>query len=490
MLSDFIQTKLISNLGFEPTLSQKTLIGELAPFIHQIEREAILVIKGYAGTGKTTMVNALIKTLGELQIKSVLMAPTGRAAKVMNAVTRKTAFTIHKKIYRQKTSSDGFGNFALDRNLHGNTIFIVDEASMIANQSFDQNNFGSGKLLDDLIDYVFEGKHCKLILIGDTAQLPPVKLKISPALDKTYLERYDRPITEIFLSEIVRQRVASGIIHNATIIRHAIDQTQQTESSEPKAFFEETSGKQLGYPKLNSFDFEDVMSITGAELLDELSHSYDKYGLEETMVICRSNKRANRYNEGIRKSILWLENQINIGDILMVVKNNYFWVDKEDKTDFIANGDIVKITRINSYKELYGHKFASVEIELLDKDNSEREVMIMLDTLELESASMSYEAMQTFYRTVEEDYADVGSKKKRFEKIRENPYFNALQVKFAYAVTCHKAQGGQWKSVFIDQGYLLDDMLDVEYYRWLYTAITRSAEKLYLVNFKDDFFKP
>jgi exodeoxyribonuclease-5 len=432
-----------------------------------------MVIKGYAGTGKTTMVNSITKVLQSLKIKSVLLAPTGRAAKVLAGYTGLPAFTIHKKIYRQKSSSDGFGFFVLDKNLHKNTYFIVDEASMISNESSENSVFGSGKVLDDLLEYVYSGENCRLVLVGDTAQLPPVGLNVSPALEADFLEYCGFGVKMVELTEVVRQNKDSGILTNATQLRNRIG--DETETS--------------GFFTLVLDKFSDVEKISGGELIQSISSSYDKYGIFETAVVTRSNKRANLYNKGIRASILYRENEIERGDLLMVVKNNYFWVDEEMKLDFIANGDTAEVVQIYKYEELYGFRFANVCLRFIDYDDTEIDCKIFLETLNIETASFSYEQNRALFDAVSEDYLDVRNKRERWKKVKENPYFNALQVKFAYAVTCHKAQGGQWKAVYIDHGFLNEEMLDIEFYRWLYTAFTRPSEKLFLVNFDKGFFE-
>ncbi len=473
MIKNHLKAILTQNLPFAPTSCQQKLIDVLSEYITSYEPDEIMLIKGYAGTGKTTMVYSLTQSLASIKIRSVLLAPTGRAAKVMSGYCKRPAFTIHKKIYRQKSSNDGMGKFALDKNLHKNTYFIVDEASMISNELSENSVFGSGRVLDDLLEYVYSGENCRLVLVGDTAQLPPVKLNVSPALDLASLEYCGFSVKEVELKEVVRQSKDSGILYNATELRNRIG-----ESIENTGFFP---------IEINSFD--DVERVSGGELIETISSAYDKYGLFETTIVTRSNKRANLFNKGIRGSILYKENEIEKGDLLMVVKNNYFWVDEDMELDFIANGDIAEIVSIYGYEELYGFKFANVSLRFIDYDDFEIDCKIFLETLNIESASFSFEQNKQLYETISEDYADVRSKKERWKKIKENPYYNALQVKFAYAVTCHKAQGGQWKAVFVDHGYLVEDMLDNDYYRWLYTAFTRPTEKLYLVNFDKGFFE-
>ncbi len=473
MIKNHLKAILTKNLQFSPTAGQAHLIEVLADYIFSDEPDEIMLIKGYAGTGKTTMLYSLTQALLSLKIRSVLMAPTGRAAKVLAGYTKMPAFTVHKNIYRQKTSADGFGRFDLDRNLYKNTFFIVDEASMISNQTNEGSVFGSGKLLDDLLEYVYSGENCKLVLVGDTAQLPPVGLNISPALEKASLEEHGFGVKEIELKEVVRQAEGSGILVNATKIRNRI-------GNEPQ---------ETGFFQVNVRDFIDVERIAGAELIESISTSYDKYGLFDTTVVTRSNKRANLYNKGIRGSILYKENEIERGDLLMVVKNNYFWANQDENIDFIANGDIAEVVSIYSYEELYDFRYANVSLRFIDYENVEIDCKIFLETLSIESASFTYEQNRKLFDTVSEDYMEIRNKRNRWKKVRENPYFNALQVKYAYALTCHKAQGGQWKAVYVDMGYINEDMLDVEYYRWLYTAFTRPTEKLFLVNFNKQFFE-
>ncbi len=468
MLRKFISERLLENLDFQPTLGQEDLIHDLAIFLASEDCNEIMLVKGYAGTGKTTLLKSLVKTLNSLKQKSVLLAPTGRAAKVLTAYSGHPAWTIHKKIYRQKSGRDGLGDFVLDRNLHKNTCFIVDEASMIGDRSPDAF-FGSGDLLRDLVDYVEAGSQCRLVLVGDTAQLPPVGLDMSPALSPERLESFGYRVREIELTDVVRQAEDSGILHNATSIRNLI-----------------TDGLE-DYPRFNFDAFPDITMITGAELLETISSSYDRYGTSDTIVVTRSNKRANKFNAGIRSQILWREEQVSPGDLLMVVKNNYFWKDGDNRIDFIANGDIIRVVKVLSTEEVHGHRFANILVTLPDYQDIGMDVKVLLDVIDLEAPSLNYDQQKTLYLSVAEDYPEESSKRKVAEKISTDPYFNALQVKFAYAVTCHKAQGGQWKSVFLDQGYFTEEMLSLDYLRWLYTAFTRASEKLYLVNFARQF---
>jgi exodeoxyribonuclease-5 len=472
MLKNHVKALLEQNLLFTPTHCQSDLMAGLADFITSGEQDKIMLIKGFAGTGKTTMINALTQSLKLLKIRTVLLAPTGRAAKVMAGYTSMPAFTIHKKIYRQQSSADGMGRFVLDKNLHKNTWFVVDEASMISNENNENSVFGSGRLLNDLLEYVYSGTNCRLILVGDTAQLPPVGLAVSPALDAENIQKEGFDVVEYVLTEVVRQAAGSGILSCATQIRQRIEE-----------------GIFTGFFQFDLHLFDDVVRVSGDELIERISSCYSKYGIFETTIVTRSNKRANLYNKGIRGSILYRENEIERGDLLMVVKNNYYWMDEASKLEFIANGDIAEVVSIYGYQELYGFRFADVCLRFVDYDDVELDCKIFLDTLSIESASFSYEQNRRLFEAVSEDYLDIPNKRERWKKIKENPHFNALQVKYAYALTCHKAQGGQWKAVFVDHGYLTEEMLDNEYYRWLYTAFTRPVEKLFLVNFHKSFFE-
>jgi exodeoxyribonuclease V len=470
MLKNHLATGILSNLGYKPTSQQENVAGFLSEFIVEQSPDKVFLLKGYAGTGKTTLIGALVKTLSKLKIQTVLLAPTGRAAKVLATYTGKPAYTIHKKIYRQKSSKDGFGVFELAKNLSSNTLFIVDEASMISVNSGDISIFGSGNLLEDLLEFVYNGINCRLILTGDSAQLPPVSFDESPALDPMKLSNMGFTVSEQFLSEVVRQELNSGILQNATKIRERIENGISWT------------------PKISIGKYKDINRISGNELIEELSDSYHKAGMGETIVVCRSNKTANTYNAGIRNRILGREEEISQGDLLMVVKNNYFWTENEDVVPFIANGDIAEIVHIHKHEELYDFRFAEVTLRFPDYDEYEPRVKILLDTLGINSAALDTESNKKLFYNILEDYAEEKTKKKRYEKVRNNPHFNALQVKFAYAVTCHKAQGGQWKNVFIDQGFIKEDMINNEYLRWLYTAFTRATEKIFLVNFGKQYF--
>jgi exodeoxyribonuclease-5 len=470
MLRTHIARLIEDNFDYEPTDSQRELILKLSFFLTDSSPKNIFLLKGYAGTGKTSIISSLVKTFDEFRIQYVLLAPTGRAAKVLSTYTQRPAFTIHKKIYIQKSSKEGMGIFVLEKNMYSNTYFIIDEASMINNQAQELEIFGTGRLLDDLVEYVYNGKNNKLILIGDTAQLPPVGLNISPALDPEVLKKFDLKVTESGLRDVIRQSMGSGILHNATAIRNLLD------------------NRNIGLPSIRTKGFRDVIPISGQDLLEELERSYYDNGHDRTIVVTRSNKRANKYNQGIRNQILNRESEISRGDFVMIVRNNYFWLDEDQATDFIANGDIAEVVRISNIEEQYGFRFADATLSFPDYGNMEVTCKVMIDTLMIETAALDHEKSTELYHHIIEDYPEIKSKRKQYETVREHPYFNALQIKFAYAVTCHKAQGGQWDSVFIDQGYINEDMINVEYLRWLYTAFTRAIKKLYLINFNTKYF--
>ena len=464
------QSVFLSYLSFTPTPDQSELITLLAEFIESTNERQILVIKGYAGTGKTNMVATLSKTLPTFKWKSVLLAPTGRAAKVLSNYSKHPAQTIHKKIFRKTPTHDGGVMFTLGENLHKNTIFIVDEASMIGMDNPDSNSI-YGSLLESLFEYVFSGDNCKLILVGDTAQLPPVGASDSPALSIEYLKAaYHLNIKHIELKQVARQQDASGILLNATHLRDCIGN-----------FTNE-------FPKLK--EFKDVVRLSGDELEDALNNAYSNYGFNDVLIVTRSNKRANLFNQAVRARVRYMEEDLCGGDLMMVVKNNYFWLDEKSDIGFIANGDSLQIKKISKRKELYGFNFAECVVQLCDYDNAP-EIMLnlILDAVSTDNPALTKEQQQLLFESVMEDVADEPVKGRRMAYLKQNPFFNALQVKFNYAVTCHKAQGGQWPVVFIDQGYLTKDMLNVEFIRWLYTAFTRASEKVYLMNFSDDFFE-
>tara|TARA_B110000003_G_scaffold276576_1_gene324084 strand:- start:15874 stop:17298 length:1425 start_codon:yes stop_codon:yes gene_type:complete len=467
--SDFYK-ELLKKFPYVPTLKQSELFLLLVNFIFSKNYQSIFLLKGYAGTGKTTMVSTLVSNLWKVNKKSVLLAPTGRAAKVISAYSKKQALTIHKKIYFPKKHKNGSVDFILKPNKHYNTIFIVDEASMIPDRPNNGKLFENSSLLDDLISYVYSGTNCKLILIGDTAQLPPVKLSISPALEENRLEvDYNKNIQMIELTEVTRQHKNSGILVNATILRTLIDND------------------------LNNFqfnlEFPDIIRLLdGYETQDAITDCYDNYGIEDTAFIVRSNKRAIQYNQQIRSQILGQENEISSGDYVMVLKNNYFWLKDSSNAGFIANGDTCEVLRINSIKELYDFRFAEVSVRMIDYPNQQPfDTVLILDTLTSETPSLTYEQSNKLYEAVREDYLDEKSKYKQLLAVKKNPFFNSLQVKFSYAITCHKSQGGQWKTIFIEQPYLPNGT-SKEYFRWLYTAMTRAKEKLFLIGFNKEYF--
>ena len=459
--------RLLKHFSHKPTKEQKAVLEDLSEFISTLGSRSIFLLKGYAGTGKTTLISALVKSLPSVGKRSALLAPTGRAAKVLAKYSKRKASTLHKKIYWIRTSKNGNTFITLKENLHTNTIFIVDEASMIPEDLND--SLSKRSLLEDLIKYVYEGIDCKLILIGDTAQLPPVHLDVSPALDEENLDKkYQKQIISKELKEVVRQEKNSLVLENATQLRKLI----------------EVNNNSLPKIKLNN----DVIRISsGEDLQENIEAAYAQSGVENTTIICRSNKRANQYNNRIRSEILWQEDIISSGDILMVVRNNYFWLDEKSEAGFLANGDIIEVTRVKEIIERYGFKFAKASIKLLDYQNeNEVETILLLDTISSESPSLKYEEYKKLYKEVGLDYK---GQKDINKKIKENEFFNAIQIKFGYSITCHKAQGGQWKEVFIDIGYFKKEMLDKNYLRWLYTAFTRSTEKLYLIGFNSDFYK-
>jgi exodeoxyribonuclease-5 len=465
-------TVLREKFPHEPTLTQSVALQKLASYVLSKEKEQLFLLKGFAGTGKTTIVGTLVNNLWRTSMKAVLMAPTGRAAKVMSNYSKTQAFTIHRKIYFPKKHSGGGVQFVMAPNKHRNTIFIVDEASMIPDTPADSKLFENGSLLDDLVMFTYSGHNCKLVLIGDTAQLPPVHLDLSPALDEGKLSlNYNKEVTKLELDEVVRQSEDSGILMNATLLREQLQ----------GVFFDDF--------KFNVSGFSDIVRLVdGYEIQEAIDSSYAENGKEETTIIVRSNKRANLYNENIRSRILYLENDLAVGDFMMVVKNNYFWLKPTSEAGFIANGDIIEILEIFAIKELYGFKFAEVKVKMVDYPNqSPFETVLLLDTIQAVTPSLSYEDGNRLYQEVMKDYANEKSKYKKFLGVKNNKYFNALQVKFSYAITCHKSQGGQWNTVFVEQPYLPNG-IDKEYLRWLYTAVTRAKKQLYLIGFKSDFF--
>ena len=469
--------EILAEFRFEPTHEQAIAMNRLAQFVDDPAAKRVFLLKGYAGTGKTAIVGALVRSMVRHRRRVVLMAPTGRAAKVFSNTSGFPACTIHKKIYRQKSMLDA-GSFQLDRNMHEHTLFLVDEASMISNEGLSGSTFGTGRLLDDLISYVYSGVDCRLLMLGDQAQLPPVGEHESPGLSAGMLRGYGLEVSEFCLENVMRQEHESGILYNATVLRNfTIDATAAA-----------------GF-RFRLDGFKDVVKISGSELIETLSGCYIRDGIDETMVLCRSNKRAIVYNNGIRNAILDREDELNRGDSVMIVKNNYYWTERlvaEEGADsyanipsFIANGDIAVIRRVRRERELYGFRFEDAVLSFPDYDDLEIDVTLLLDTLHSEAPSLTREESDKLFNSVMEDYADVPSKKEKMKLLRENRYFNALQIKYAYAVTCHKAQGGQWKNIFIDQGYVTPEMQDEDYYRWLYTALTRATQTVYLVNWPE-----
>ena len=472
MQSITIATQIYAKLSFQPTENQKKIIESFSNYLSDDDFSRFFVLNGYAGTGKTTLIAAIVAALKMLGIKTILLAPTGRAAKVLSQYTSEKALTIHKRIYREQTNAQYESKFSLNINREADALFIVDEASMLSTgRNSDKTIFGSGSLLEDLIQYVRSGKRCRLMLVGDSAQLPPVGDDYSPALSPAELLPY-ADVEYQTMDEVVRQEQSSGILFNATLVRCMLE----------NGIYE--------IPHLD-MGYDDIETVSGGEFLEKLQDCYDKYGRDETIVITRSNKRANRYNEGIRRNTLFAEEEIESGDMLMVVKNNYHYTERIEQCpmNFIANGDIARLKRIRRFEELYGFRYANAVLEFGDYDNTEIECKVLLDTLNSESPSLTYEQSQQLFSQIEQDYTDIKSKIKRFKEIRENKYFNALQVKFSYAVTCHKAQGGQWSAVFIDRFLFGDEPMTKDMLRWLYTAMTRATEHLFLVNFDDKFFE-
>lgn len=471
MHSTHISTQIYAKISFDATINQKKIIESLSEFLTQEDYSKIFILNGYAGTGKTTLISALVAALKDLGIKCVLLAPTGRAAKVLTQYSSQTAYTIHKKIYRERTTADYESKFSLNINRDRGAVYIVDEASMLSSGGDSGSLFGSGNLLDDLITYVRQGKECRLILVGDDAQLPPVGSDFSPALEPSELLPYG-DVEYGTMNEVVRQNADSGILFNATLVRCMLENNL------------------CEIPRFDT-SFDDFRSIAGGELMECLQDCYDRYGRDETIVITRSNKRANRYNEGIRRYTLSAEEEIESGDMLMIVKNNYHYTERVENSpmSFVANGDTARLRRIRRFEEFYGFRFIDAVLSFPDYDDYELECKVLLDTLSSESPSLTREQSQQLFFEVEKDYADIRSKIKRYRAIRESPHFNAMQVKFAYAVTCHKAQGGQWRAVFIDRCLFGDEPMTRDMLRWLYTAITRATERVYLVNFDERFFE-
>ena len=475
-ITDDLGALIRENFLHNPTKEQEKAISLLSDFLLSREQDSIFLLKGYAGTGKTSLLASLVRTMQQLRLRVMLLAPTGRAAKVLSNYAGAPAFTIHRKIYRQKsiTEMDVFQN---NINMRQDTLFIVDEASMIANDAHEQTMFGTGRLLDDLMQYVYSCNGCRLLLVGDTAQLPPVGETESPALSRTMLEGYGMEVTELCLTQVVRQLEESGILWNATMLRSLIQNDDV-----------------YAFPKLRGKSFPDIKVLPGNELIEALEQSYRNHGTDGTIVVTRSNKRANIFNNGIRTRILDYETELSGGDLIMVAKNNYYWTEREqaangvaaDAMTFIANGDVAIVRRMRNERSFYGFRFADVTLCFPDYDHRELDVTILLDTLQSESPALTRQQQETLFNGVWEDYPELTNKRDRMKRLRQDIYYNALQIKYAYAVTCHKAQGGQWEHVYIDQGYINEEMLSPDYFRWLYTAITRATEQVYLVNWPDN----
>ena len=482
MIVDELKYKILQQFGFPPTQEQANALDVFARFLTDRNPQVVMILRGSAGTGKTSLSGAIVRTLQAIRQKVMLLAPTGRAAKVFSLNSGTPAYTIHRRIYREKSFSGVDGQFNLNDNLFTDTLFMVDEASMVANMGLGGMNFGSGCLLDDLVHFVYQGRNDRLMLIGDKAQLPPVGEEESPALNAAMLQGYGLTVYECDLNEVLRQSKQSGILYNATMIRQMITHDDITQ-----------------LPKIRFTGFSDIRQMPGAELIEALADSYHHVGLDDTIVVTRSNKRANIFNQGIRNMVLDREEELSQGDILMIVKNNYYWMEEERKKikekdnqvpsndipAFLANGDRAKVLKVRRRIDLYGFRFATLLLQFPDYGNYELEATVLLDTLTSEAPALTHEQQEQLFHQIEEDYQDVPLKADRMKAIRQDQFYNALQVKFAYAVTCHKAQGGQWSHVYVDQGYMTDDMLTPDYIHWLYTAFTRATEMLYLVNWPE-----
>ena len=482
MVVDELKYKILQQFGFPPTLEQANALDVFARFLTDRNPQVVMILRGSAGTGKTSLSGAIVRTLQSIRQKVMLLAPTGRAAKVFSLNSGSPAYTIHRRIYREKSFSGVDGQFNLNDNLFTDTLFMVDEASMVANMGLGGMSFGSGCLLDDLVHFVYQGRNDRLMLIGDKAQLPPVGEEESPALNAAMLQGYGLTVYECDLNEVLRQSEQSGILYNATMIRQMITHDDITQ-----------------LPKIRFTGFSDIKPMPGAELIEALADSYHHVGLDDTIVVTRSNKRANIFNQGIRNMVLDREEELSQGDILMIVKNNYYWMEEERKKikekdnqvpsndipAFLANGDRAKVLKVRRRIDLYGFRFATLLLQFPDYGNYELEATVLLDTLTSEAPALTHDQQEQLFHQIEEDYQDVPLKADRMKAIRQDQFYNALQVKFAYAVTCHKAQGGQWAHVYVDQGYMTDDMLTPDYIHWLYTAFTRATEMLYLVNWPE-----
>lgn len=467
MITDELTFRIRQNFPFMPTPEQDGAIRSFVNFLTDREPHVLMILRGSAGTGKTSLAGAIVKTLVQMKQKVMLLAPTGRAAKVFSMNSEgHPAFTIHRKIYRQRTFDGSGGVFNINDNLHADTLFMVDEASMVANEGMNETAFGTGRLLDDLVKYVYQGRNCRMVLMGDKAQLPPIGEEESPALLTQVMEGYGLKVYECDLNQVLRQSEGSGILYNATLIRRMITHDEMT-----------------ALPQIRFAGFADIRMIPGDELIESLNSSYSEVGMDETMVVTRSNKRANIYNQGIRNTVLGREEQLTTGDMLMIVKNNYYWTEKEKSPiSFLANGDRARIQRVRNIHNMYGFTFADVWLQFPDYENHELQATVILDSLLTEAPALTPDQSEKLFNLVLEDYEDVPLKADRMKAIKTDAYFNAIQIKYAYAVTCHKAQGGQWEHVYLDQGYITDEMLTPDYIHWLYTAFTRARSKLFLVN--------
>lgn len=464
MINHLLATQIKKNFAYRPTVQQEFVVDSLSAFFANGDSRSLLLLKGYAGTGKTTLLSAFVRALDENGIRCVLLAPTGRAAKVFARYANHPAYTIHRRIYHQ----DGDGDFCLAQNNTPGQLFIVDEASMIGCDPYGMGQ-GGGNLLDDLITYVYSGQNCRLILLGDVAQLPPVGQEDSPALSRRRLEGYGLDVTELLMTEVVRQGEASGVLHNATNLRTLLDE-----------------GRVDLLPRIRFSGFSDIIPLDGQDLMDVLERCYEVDGQDETIVITRSNKRANLYNNGIRSRILYREEELESGDIIMIARNNYYWTREIKRVPFLANGEMARVRRAGRRHELYGCHFQEAELELLGYEGEILIANVMLDTLQSDTPNLTREQREALFNEFRQDYPELTSKTQIYQAARKDPFLNALQVKYAYAITCHKAQGGQWRNVILDHGYLSDDQLGRDYYRWLYTAVTRATGTLYMVNYPKD----
>ncbi|MCX2483021.1 ATP-dependent DNA helicase [Pedobacter sp. MR2016-24] len=473
-------TIIAQSYQFTPTAEQLVFCREMASFLSQELNNKCFILRGYAGTGKTTSVAALVKALPKFRLRVILLAPTGRAAKVMSNYSGRIALTVHKKIYRKRSAVSTEMAFQLAPNLAENTLFIIDEASMIADEWNTQNG---SSFLKDIMEFIYNGKNCAVLFVGDTAQLPPVGSIDSPALNKNYVaQNFQLQVTEVELREVVRQGQKSGILANATMLRDLINAHVAREESGDE-------DEKITLPQFITKSYKDIFSMTGVKLVEGLEYAYRKFDIENSLVVCRSNKSANVYNQQIRSRLLYRDEELTGGDQIMVVKNNYFWLPDNESTSFIANGDMAKIVRVRNEEERYGFRFSEVQLEFLDyPDAGQITCKVMLDTLQAETPNLPYEDSKKLFEGLALDYEHITNKRERMLAIKEDPYYNALQIKFAYAVTCHKAQGGQWDAVFVDQGYLTEEMIDLDFLRWLYTAVTRAKEELFLVNFSRNLF--